>query len=105
MKSVVKVMAVEVKMRYLGHDIARHFGSPKKRQTLRLSDDAVYEHLLSLLEKRYERAIEQLYGRKLREKMLDIFIFICEGQTLRTIRDKLINPESEVLVAYADFGG
>jgi hypothetical protein len=104
-ESVVRVMAVEVKIRYLGHDIARHFGSPKKRQTLCLSDNAVYESLLSLLETRYEKAIEQLYGRKLREKMLDTFIFICEGQTLRTIRDKLINPESEVLVAYADLGG
>lgn len=101
----MKVIAVEVKMRYLGHDVARHFGSPQKRQTIRLSDNAVYERLLSLLEKRYEKAIEQLYGRKLREKMLDTFIFICEGQTLRTIRDKLIKPESEVLVAYADLGG
>ena len=97
--------AVEVKMRYLGHDIARHFGSRKKRETAHLSDNAMYKRLLSLLEKRYERAIKQLYGRKLREKMLDTFIFICEGQPLRTIRDKLINPESEVLVAYADFGG
>ena len=97
--------AVEVKMRYLGHDIARHFGSREKRETVHLSDNAMYKRLLSLLEKRYERAIKQLYGRKLREKMLDTFIFICEGQTLRTISDKLINPESEVLVAYADFGG
>jgi hypothetical protein len=101
----VKVIAVEVKMRYLGYDVARHFGSPQKRQTIRLSDNVVYEHLLSLLEKRYEKAIEQLYGRKLRDKMLDTFIFICEGQTLRTIREKLVNPESEVLVAYADLGG
>jgi hypothetical protein len=98
-------MAVEVKMRYLGHDIARHFGSGKKRETVHLPDNAEYEHLLSLLEKRFERAFEQLYGRKPREKMLDTFIFIREGQTLRTIRDKLINPEREVLVAYADFGG
>ena len=97
--------AVEVKMRYLGHDIARHFGSREKRETVHLSDNAMYERLLSLLEKRYERAIKQLYGRKLREKMLDTFILICEGQTLRTIRDKLINPDGEVLVAYADFGG
>ena len=102
---IVKVIVVEVKVRYLGHDIARHFGSSEKRQTIRLSDNAMYERLLSLLEKRYEKTIEQLYGKKLREKMLDIFILICEGQTLRTIKDKLINPESEVLVAYADLGG
>ena len=97
--------AVEVKMRYLGHDIARHFGSRKKRETVHLSDNAMYERLLSLLEKRYERAIKKLYGRKLREKMLGTFIFICEGQPLRTIREKTINPNGEVLVAYADFGG
>lgn len=102
---MVRVMAVEVKMRYLSHDIARHFGSRKKRETVHLSDNAMYEHLLSLLEMRYERAIKQLYSRKLREKMLDTFIFICEGQTLRTIRNKLINPNGEVLVGYADFGG
>lgn len=96
---------MEVKMRYLGHDIARHFGSLKKREIIHLSDNATYEHLLDTLEKRYERAIKQLHHGKLREKMLDTFILIREGQTLRTIRDRLINPDGEVLVAYADFGG
>lgn len=98
-------VAMKVKMRYLGHDVAKHFCSRKKREIIFLSDNAVYEHLLGLLEKKYEKAIKQLYGRKLREKMLDTFIFICEGKPLRTIRDKMINSDGEVLVAHADFGG
>jgi hypothetical protein len=98
-------MAVEVKVRYLGHDIAKHFGSGKRRETVHLPDKAEYEHLLSLLEKRFDRAFEELYGRKPTEKMLETFIFIREGQNLQTIRDKSINPDSEVLVAYADLGG
>lgn len=96
---------MEVKMRYMSYDIAKYFGSRENRETIHLSDNATYEHLLCLLEKKYDRAIKQLYGKKLREKMLDTFIFICEGKPLRTIRDKMINPDGEVLVAHADFGG
>ena len=96
---------MKVKIRYLSHDRAKHFGSRKKRETVHLSDNATYEQLRALLEKKYEKAAKQLYCGKLKEKMLDTFIFICEGNPLRTIRDKLINPDVEVLVAYADVGG
>lgn len=96
---------MNVKMRYLGYEVAKHFGSPKKREVIYVSNNASYEHLLALLKKRYEKAIEQLYGRKFKENMLDTFVFISEGKTLRTIMDKRITPDVEVLVACADFGG
>lgn len=71
---MVRVAAVEVKMRYLSDDIAKHLGSPNKREAVHLSDNALYEHLLGLLEKKYKSAFKQLYGGKLKEKMLDTFI-------------------------------
>jgi hypothetical protein len=37
--------------------------------------------------------------------MLGAFIFISEGRPLRTMQDKMVNPDREVLVACADFGG
>jgi hypothetical protein len=89
---------MEVRIRYLSYDMAEQFGSRKKREVVHLSDDATYEDLLGLLEKKYEKA-------ELEEEILDTFIFICEGRPLRTIRDELINPNGEVLVGYADFGG
>ena len=96
---------MEAKMRYLSYDIAKYFGSRKNRETVHRSDNATYEHLLSLLEKKNEKAFKQLHGGKLEKKMLDAFIFISEGRPLRTMQDKIVNPDREVLVAYADFGG
>ncbi|UCF58446.1 MAG: hypothetical protein JSV15_05055 [Candidatus Bathyarchaeota archaeon] len=59
---------MEVKMRYLSHDIAKHFGSKENTETVHPSDNATYEHLLSLLEKKYEKAFKQLHGGKLEKK-------------------------------------
>lgn len=98
-------MAVEVKVRYLSHDVAKHFGSSEKTEIIHLSDNAMYKHLIGLLKEKYETAIKQLYGGKLKEKMLDTFVLICEGNPLQTIRDRLINPDIEVLVAYLGYGG
>lgn len=103
--SHVKAIIVEVKMRYLSHDVARHFGSSKKTEIVHLSDNAIYEHLLGLLKEKYETAVKKLYKGKLKEKMLDTFVLICEGKPLLTIRDKLVNPDIEVLVAYLGYGG
>lgn len=96
---------MEVKIRYLGHGIAKHFGSHKKRETIHLPDNTEYRHLLDLLEKRYEKTIKQLHGGRWKDRMLESFIFICGGTPLRRQRDKVINPNGEVLVAYMDFGG
>lgn len=104
--STVTVTVVEVKIRYLSRDIAEHFGSHKElREVIHLSDNAKYEHLLNLLGEKYEKAIKLEHGKELKGGMLDAFIFICEGTPLRRIRDKSVNQDNEVLVAYADFGG
>lgn len=96
---------MEVRMRYLSHDIAKHFGSGEKTETLRLSDNAVYEHLLDLLKEKYETAGKKLYGEKLKAKMVDTFVILSGGRPLQTLRDKLIKPDTEVLVAYVGLGG
>lgn len=89
---------MKVRIRYLSYDIAEQFGSRKKREVIHLSDDATYEDLLGLLEKKCEKA--ELGG-----EVFDIFFFICEGKPLRAIGEKSINPDREVLVAHKVFGG
>jgi len=89
---------MEVRIRYLGYDIAEQFGSRMKREVVHLSDEATYEDLLDLLEKRYGKT-------GLRAEMLETFFFICEGKPLRAIENESINPDREVLVAHKVFGG
>ncbi len=96
---------MEVKVKYLSGDVAEHFGSNMKMETVRVSNKATYEQLLGLFRKKYETAGNQLYGGKLKGKMLDTFVFICKGKSLQTIQHELINPEVEVLVGYLDYGG
>lgn len=96
---------MEVKMRYLGQEVAKYFGSRKKGEILHLPPNAKYQHLLELLEKRYKQASDRLHGGRWKDKMLESFIFISEGKPLRTKRDEAINPQEEVLVGYMDFGG
>jgi len=89
---------MEVRIRYLSYDIAKQFGSNKKKEVIYLSDDATYADLLGLLEKKYEAA-------GFREDMLDIFFFVCGGEPLRAIGNRTINPDREILVAHKVFGG
>lgn len=89
---------MEVRIRYLGYDIAELFGSQKKREVLQLSDNATYRELLGLLEKKYGKA-------ESKEEMADNFFFICGGKPLNIIGDELINPETEVMIAHKVFGG
>lgn len=96
---------MEVKVKYLSSDIAKHFGSSQKAESVHLSDKATYEQFLGLFRKKYETASYRLYGGKLKGKMLDTFVFICQGKSLQTIQHELINPEVEVLVGYLDYGG
>ena len=88
---------MEVRIRYLSHDIAEQFGSRKKREGVHLSDDATYEDLLGLLEKKCEKAESK--------EAFDTFFFICEGKPLGAIGNKSVNPDREVLVAHKVFGG
>lgn len=92
-------------MRYLSQDIAKHFGSSGQTETIRLSDNAMYEHLLGLLKEKYEVASKKLYGAKPKAKLLDTFVILSEGRPLQTLRDKLIKPDTEILVAYVGLGG
>jgi hypothetical protein len=89
---------MEVRIRYLGYDIAEQFGSQKKREVLQLSDNATYSELLGLLKKKYGKADST-------EEMVDNFFFICGGKPLNTMGTELINPEMEVLIAHKVFGG
>jgi hypothetical protein len=89
---------MEVKIRYLGYDIAEMFGSQRKREVVQISDDATYNELLGLLEKKYVKAEPE-------EEVADNFFFICGGKPLNAIGDKPINPEVEVMVAHKVFGG
>jgi len=85
--------------------MAKCFDSKEKREVINLSDDARYEELLKLLNERYKKAVETLYSGKYKETMFDTFIFLCEGNFIQRMKDKLITRNSEVLVAYADVGG
>lgn len=89
---------MEVRIRYLSYDIAEQFGSREKREILHLSDNATYEDLLGLLEKKCKKAESG-------EEVFDTFFFICEGKPLTAMRDEPINPDREVLVAHKVFGG
>lgn len=89
---------MEVRIRYLSYDIAEQFGSREKREVVHLSDNATYEDLLGLLEKKCERAESE-------GEVFDTFFFICEGKPLSAIGKKAINPDREVLVAHKVFGG
>ena len=89
---------MEVRIRYLGHDIAEQFGSHKKREVVHLSDDATYEDLLELLEKKYGKAESE-------GEVFDTFFFVCGGQPIRSKGNRPINPDMEVLIAHKVFGG
>jgi len=89
---------MKVRVRYLGYEIAEQFGSQEKREVLQLSDNATYKELLSLLEKKHEKAESA-------EEMFDTFFFISGGRPLNAIGDESIDPNMEVLVAHKVFGG
>lgn len=90
---------MEVKIRYLSHEIAKCFGSSGKVETIHVSGDAKYENILSILREKLRR-----YG-KVVERLLDTFVFTCGGRALLSIRGEALNPDCEVLVGYGDTGG
>lgn len=90
---------MEVRIRYLGHEIAKRFGSSGKVETIHVSGSAKYEDILSILGEKLRR-----HG-KLDERLMDTFVFICEGRTLLSIKEDPLNTDCEVMVGYADTGG
>jgi len=95
---------MKAKIRYLSYEIAKRFGSYKKREIIHLPDNSTYGQLLVFLEKRYRKITEQSRYEK-NEKVLDSFIFLSDKGPLHRVRDKNIDPNDEILVAYADVGG
>ena len=90
---------MEVKVRYLSHGIAEYFGSSGKVETIHVSGDAKYEDLLSIFRKKLSRHGE------VDERLLDTFVFICDGRVLLSIKNEPLTSNCTVLVGYADTGG
>ena len=90
---------MEVKVRYLGRVIAKYFGSSEKVETIHVSGEAKYEDVLSIFRKKLSR------NGEVDERLLDTFLFICDGRVLLSMKDESLTSGCEVLVGYADTGG
>jgi hypothetical protein len=90
---------LEVKIRYLSWGIAKSFGSSEKVETINLSNEAKYQDVLDILEKKLR------YHGERDEELLETFVLLCDGIVLHRIKDENLNPSCKILVGYADFGG
>jgi len=90
---------MEVKVRYLSHGIAEYFGSSEKVETIHVSGEAKYEDILSIFRKKLSR------NGEMDERLVDTFVFICDGRVLLSIRNESLTSNCTVLVGYADTGG
>ncbi len=90
---------MEVRIRYLSHELVKSFGSSGKVEIIHFSGDAKCEDVLSKFKEKLK------CNGEVSERMLDAFVFICGGRTLLTIRGETLNSDCEVLVGYADTGG
>lgn len=90
---------MEVKIRYLSREIAKCFGSSGKTETIQVPSNTKYKDVLGVLRKKLGRQ-----GR-INERLLNTFVFICEGKALKNIKDKVLSSDCEILVGYADTGG
>lgn len=90
---------MEVRIRYLSHEIAKSFGSSDKVETIHISDDSKYGDVLSRLREKLK------HHGEVDERLLDTFVFISRGKALLSIKDEALNSDCEVMVGYADTGG
>lgn len=90
---------LDVKVRYLSWGIAKSFGSPEKVETVNLPGEAKYQDILDMLEKKLKRHASK------GEKLLDTFVLLCNGRVLHRIKHEPLDPDCNILVGYADFGG
>lgn len=90
---------MEVKVRYLSHEIAKSFGSSGKVEAIHISGDAKYEDILNMFREKLRR------NGEVDERLLDTFVFICGGRPLLCMKNEALNSDCEVLVGYADTGG
>jgi len=90
---------MEVKVRYLTHEIAKSFGSAGKVETIHVSGDIRYEDLLDIFREKLSN------NNNVDERMMDALVFICGGRPLLTIKNETLESDCTVLVGYADTGG
>jgi len=90
---------MEVKVRYLTHEIAKSFGSAGKMETIHVSGDIRYEDLLDIFREKLSN------NNNVDERMMDALVFICGGRPLLTIKNETLESDCTVLVGYADTGG
>jgi len=90
---------MEVKVRYLTHEIAKSFGSAGKVETIHVSGDVKYEDLLDIFKDKMS------HNGKVDERMMDALVFICGGRPLLTIRNETLDSDCTILIGYADTGG
>jgi len=90
---------MEVKVRYLTHEIAKSFGSAGKMETIHVSGNAKYEDLLDIFREKLSN------NNIVDERMMDALVFICGGRPLLTIKNETLESDCTVLVGYADTGG
>ena len=96
---MVWTVRMKVKVRYLSRGIAKYFGSSEKVETIHISGDAKYEGILSIFRKKLSR------NGEMDERLVDTFVFICDGRVLLSIRNESLTSNCTVLVGYADTGG
>lgn len=90
---------MEVKVRYLTHEIAKSFGSGGKVETIHVSGDVKHEDLLDIFKDKLS------HNGKVDERMMDALVFICGGRPLLTIRNETLDSDCTILIGYADTGG
>lgn len=90
---------MEVKVRYLTHEIAKSFGSAGKVETIHVFGDVKYEDLLDIFKDKLS------HNGKVDERMMGALVFICGGRPLLTIRNETLDSDCTILIGYADTGG
>lgn len=88
---------MRVRIKYSTSEIAKHFNSKEREEEIEVKDNAKYGDLLKFLVEKSDIKDE--------EKVLDNFFFLVDGKSITFLKDNVVDPEKEVIVAYADFGG
>lgn len=96
---------MEVRVRYVGRDIAEYFGTSEKFEVLQIPEGSTYGQLLERFRERFVQALRRRHGGKINEDMLSVFVFVSGGRNIRRIPDEPVKDGDEILVVPADAGG
>lgn len=88
---------MKVKIKYVTLEIAKHFGSKEKEEEIEFPKGSLYKDLISNLARRSDLKDEN--------KILDTFFFLVGGKSITLMTEEKIDPNEEVVITYADFGG